>query len=269
MREISKMPSITGVEAGNTVSLDVPVGLTYDKIHLHYTGVTAAQLKNIRIELNGNLLTEYKTLQDLLNENNTFKRETLGDYATFHFVRDELKSAQGPQLVEQRFFALGTVGLSTVQIKFDIDAAAAAPALQAYCEKSAPAVPGWLFKRRSFMKNLIEGRTEIENLPRPPGAHIGQILIKAPGITGVEFLIDNVKWRGDIPLELHNHILKQNGRSPRVDEYLIDFMLEGDMYGSLKLDAAIRDMRLKIDSETEGQCEIVVYYFSNYAQSTF
>ncbi|MBU76122.1 MAG: capsid protein [Pseudoalteromonadaceae bacterium] len=269
MRNISKLPSITGVEPGNTVSLDVPVGLTYDKIHFKYSGATAAQLKNIRIELNGKLLTEYKTLQDVLNENNTFKREVLNGYATLHFVRDELNSAQGPQLVEQRFFALGTAGLSTVQIKFDIDPAAVDPKLEAFAEKSDAVMPGWLFKRRSFYKNLVVGTTEMENIPRPIGAHIAQIIIKAPGVTGAEFLVDNVKWRENIPLELHNHILKQHGRSPRVDEYLIDFMMEGDMYGTLKLDAAIRDMRLRIDSDTEGQAEIIVYYFADYAKSNF
>ena len=38
MRNISKLPSITAVEPCNTVSLDVPVGLTYDKIHFKYSG---------------------------------------------------------------------------------------------------------------------------------------------------------------------------------------------------------------------------------------
>jgi len=40
MSNISKLPSITGVKPGNTVSLDVPVGLTYDKIHFKYSGAT-------------------------------------------------------------------------------------------------------------------------------------------------------------------------------------------------------------------------------------
>ncbi|WP_462178434.1 major capsid protein P2 [Pseudoalteromonas gelatinilytica] len=37
---MSKLPSITGVEPGNTVSLDVPAGLTYDKIHFKYSDAT-------------------------------------------------------------------------------------------------------------------------------------------------------------------------------------------------------------------------------------
>ncbi|WP_350338356.1 hypothetical protein [Pseudoalteromonas sp. SCSIO 43101] len=31
---------MTAVEPGNTVSLDVPVGLTYDKIHFKYSDTT-------------------------------------------------------------------------------------------------------------------------------------------------------------------------------------------------------------------------------------
>ncbi|QFU04873.1 hypothetical protein FIU82_07580 [Pseudoalteromonas sp. THAF3] len=269
MRAIEKLPNFTGVEAGNTVSLNLPVGLTYDKIHLAYTGVTANQIKNIRIETNGRMLTEYRSLQDLLDENARFQRETLADYATFHFVQDQLESAQKAALIERRFFALGTVGLSTLQLKFDIDSAATAPAIEAFAEKSAPAPVGWVFKRRSFMYNLINGRTEIDNLPRPDGAHIAGILIKAPGIDGVEFLVDNTKWRDSIPKALHNHINKQNGRTAISNQYWIDFMLEGDMYESLKLDKAIRDMRLRIDATTAGQAEVVVYYFADYAKSSF
>ena len=37
MRNISKPPSISGVEPGNTVSLDVTIGLTYDKIHFKFS----------------------------------------------------------------------------------------------------------------------------------------------------------------------------------------------------------------------------------------
>ena len=46
-------------------------------------------------------------------------------------------------------------------------------------------------------------------------------------------------------------------------------MLDGDVFGALMLDPAINDMRLRIDCESEGQCEIVVHYFDSYANSSF
>lgn len=269
MRNIAPLNKITGVAAGGTVSLTMPVNLTYDKVHLEYTGVTAAQIKNIKIELNGRTLTEYATLQDLINENTYYNREVTAGFATLHFVRSEVKSSKAPQLVEQRFFGLGTAGLSLCQIKFDIDAAAAAPVINAYAEKSAASAPGWLFKRRSFRFNFMEGINEVENIPRPRGAYIALIEIKKAGIKSAEFLVNNTKWREHIPKPLHDAILKQNERTPVTDTHAIDLMLDGDVFGALMLDPEINDMRLRIDSTSGGQAEVVVHYFDSYANSSF
>ncbi|MBO7928002.1 capsid protein [Pseudoalteromonas sp. K222D] len=269
MRNIAPLNKITGVDAGGTVSLTLPVNLTYDKIHFEYAGVTAAQIKNVKVELNGRTLTEYGTLQDLINENIYYGREVTSGLATMHFVRSEIESSKQPRLVEQRFFGLGTAGLSLAQIKFDIDDAAAAPVIKAYAEKSAASAPGWLFKRRSFRYNFAVGVNEVENLPRPRGAYIAAIQIKKAGIKTAEFLVNNTKWREPIPKALHNAILKQNGRTPITDTHSIDLMLDGDVFGALMLDPAINDMRLRIDSETEGQAEIIVDYFDSYANSSF
>lgn len=269
MREISPLNNITGVTAGGTASLSLPINNTYDKIHFSYAGVTPSQIKNLKIELNGRMLTEYATLEDLLKENDYFKREKLAGFATLHFVRNEIKSVLKTDLVTQRFFGLGTAGLNLCQIKFDIDQAAAAPVIKAFCEKSAPTPPGWLFKRRSFRFNFSEGVNEVENLPRPKGAYISLIEIKHAGVTSAEFLVNNTKWRDHIPKELHSHILKQNGRNPQADTHAIDLTLDGDIFGALMLDPAIYDMRLRIECSAAGQAEIVVHYADDYAQSSF
>ncbi|MCP4060356.1 MAG: capsid protein [Pseudoalteromonas sp.] len=269
MRNIAPLNKITGVQAGGTVSLTLPVGLTYDKVHFEYSGVTPSQIKNLKVELDGRVLTEYATLQDLLNENTYYQREVTAGLATMHFVRSEIKSSKQPQLVEQRFFGLGTTGLQLAQIKFDIADDAAAPVIKAYSEKSAGTPPMWLFKRRSFRYNFSVGVNEVENIPRPKGAYIALIEIKKAGVTGAEFLVNNVKWREYIPKSLHNQILAQNERTPLADTHSLDLMLEGDVFGALMLDPAINDMRLRCECEEEGQAEINVYYFDNYATSSF
>ena len=269
MRNIAPLNKITGVDAGGTVSLSLPVSLTYDRIHFEYTGVTPEQIKNLRVELNGRTLTEYGSLQDLLDENKFFNREVVAGLATMHFVRSEIKSSKQPQLVEQRFFGLGTAGLQLAQIKFDIADDAAAPVIKAYAEKSAATPPNWLFKRRSYRYNFAEGVNEVENIPRPKNAYISLIEIKKAGVTSAEFLVNNTKWREHIPKALHNQILKQFERTPLTDVHSIDLMLDGDVFGALMLDPAIDDMRLRIECESEGQAEVVVHYFDNYATSSF
>ncbi|MBQ4860342.1 capsid protein [Pseudoalteromonas sp. MMG013] len=270
MREIADLPTITGVAPGATVSQTIPVGPTYDRIHFMYSGVTPSQIKNVSLNLGTNMVTEYATLQDLIDENNRFKRVSKEGVTTWHFVNDQFRSAQHFELVEQRMFSLGTAGVRSVQIKFQIDKDATAEVeISAYAEKSAPVAPGWLMKRRSFYYTVTNGRVEVQDLPRPPNASICAIAIKAPGIKGVEFLVDNVKWRESIPLDLHNHIMEQNGKTPIAGEFYLDFCLEGDKYGTLFLDPAIRDMRLRIDGSEQAQAEVVVYYMDNFAVSTF
>lgn len=269
MREFSPLNNITGVSAGGTASLTLPLGNTYEKIHFQLANVTAAQIKNVKVELNGRLLTEYATLQDLITENDYYKREKIAGFATLFFVRPEIKSALNPTLVEQRFFALGTKGLSLAQIKFDIDGAAESPSVKAFAEKSAPNVPGWLFKRRSYRYNIAAGTNEIDNIPKPKGSYIALIEIKKAGVTETEFLVNNNKWRDRMPKELHDLILKQGGRVPQAGIHAIDLMNDGDAFGALMLDPAIYDMRLRIDCDEAGQGEIIVHYFDNYATSTF
>lgn len=269
MREHSPLNNLTGVSKGGTASLTLPIGHTYDKIHFKYAGVTAEQIKNVRLELNGRLLTEWSSLADLIKENDYYGRQKVAGLTTLHFVRPEIKSALKPTLVEQRFFGLGTTGLSLAQIKFDIDQAATAPDIKAFAEKSTASAPGWLFKRRAFRYNIAAGVNEIENLPRPKGSYIALIEIKKAGVTSTEFLVNNVKWRDKIPAELHSLILKQGGRVPQADTYAIDLMNDGDVFGALMLDPAINDMRLRIEADSAGQAEIVVHYFDDFAKSTF
>ncbi|WP_462172011.1 major capsid protein P2 [Pseudoalteromonas xiamenensis] len=271
MREYSMLPTITGVAKGaKGVALNLPVGVTYDKIHLVYSGVTPAQIENISIELGGRLISTYSSLQDVINENKRYKRPSQAGITTLHFVRDDIESAKQAKLVEQRFFALGTSGIRKAQIKFDISGAAENPSIEAFCEKPAvPSGPGFLFKRRSYTYALNNGITEISDLPRPPNTYIGGILIKAKGVSSCSFEVDNVKWREAIPRNLHDLIHDQNKRAVIEDELYLDFMPDGDMYESLKLDTAIQDMRLKVQCDQQTSAEVCVYYFDNYAISSF
>ncbi|MCS6238012.1 hypothetical protein G3495_23445, partial [Shewanella baltica] len=92
MRTTVKLPSFSNVAAGNTATLELPIGRTYDKIHIAYTGVTLAQMKNIRLEVNGKAILEFKDGQALADYNKFYKRNTANGILDLHFKRDELKT---------------------------------------------------------------------------------------------------------------------------------------------------------------------------------
>jgi len=269
MLEITPLNQITGVHAGGSVSINLPRGLSYEKIHFEHSGVTPAQIQNFRVELNGRMLGEWRTLEEMRKENDYFKRPQGAGSTTLHFSRSEVKGVVNSDLVEQRFFALGTDGLSTIQIKFDIAQEAANPVIKATAEKGAAALPGWLFKRRTYRFNFAAGINEIDNIPRPIGAYIALIEIKKTGVTSAELLVDNVKWRDRISKGLHDQILQQRGRTPQADTHAIDLMLSGDIFACLALTDSIKDLRLRIECTEGGSAEVVVHYFDNYAASSF
>ncbi|TMO62859.1 major capsid protein P2 [Pseudoalteromonas aurantia] len=276
MFDISKLNKITGVAKGGTASIGLPVNATYEKLHFKIAGCTPADLQNIRLDLNGDMLCEYDSLQDIVDENSYFERDQVNGLVTWHFARPEVKSPINADLSTQRFFALGTTGLSTVQIKFDIDRNAKNPAdenealdVSVFTEKDIGTVPGWLFKRRSFRYSFSQGINEVADIPKPVGAFISMIEIKKAGVKSSEFLVDNVKWREHVPKDLHNHILEQRGRTAIQDVHSIDLAMSGDVFSALKITENIFDMRLRIDCETAGAAEVIVHYFADYASTSF
>lgn len=279
MRNFKKLNSIVGVAAGASVSMNLPIGLTYDHLFFALSGVTPAQIKNVRLELNGRLVTEYKTLQQLVDENKYYQRVATDSMVTWPFIREELKggnvvNANGvaqaiPDLTVQRYFALGTTGLSTAQIKFDIDTAATTPSITPYAITSAPSPVGFLTKRRSIVVNLNNGITEIADLPRPANSKIAAIHLKGVGIQGAELKIDGTKWREVLPKALHDHILLRHKRTKQTNTHHMDFILDGDLANAITLDRAIQDFRLTVEATASGQCEIIVEYLDQYSASGF
>lgn len=52
VRNFPQLPSFSNVSASNTATLELPIGRTFDKIHVNYSGVLLAQMKNIGLEVN-------------------------------------------------------------------------------------------------------------------------------------------------------------------------------------------------------------------------
>ncbi len=99
-----KMPSWEGVAAGQTATVRLPIGNTYHKLLVPYSGVTLAQMDEIRVIANG------KTIQrliggDVLDSMNQFDgRNAAGGILTIDFERFGLRTRAGSE-----FTVIGTV----------------------------------------------------------------------------------------------------------------------------------------------------------------
>ncbi|GAA5133115.1 major capsid protein P2 [Thalassotalea piscium] len=278
MKILEQLPTIANVAAGNTVSIVMPTGNTYEAVYLYFSGVTATQLKNIRHEINGNLISEYVNGQRILSIDAHYDRAATSGCITFNFKRPELH-----QLRDKRFFGLDThksQGIQTCNISIDIDAGATAPVLTAWADKvqSIAGVPNYLTKFRRFIVPVSQsGQFDIDNIPRPRGASIAAFHLYMPDanadgsceITKAELVVDNTNWH-NIPADKAADIQKANGRVPQVaDATVIDLIRDGDITHALALRAEIQDMRLRCTAASTGQVEVMVEYIDIYSPVGF
>jgi len=264
MRTTVKLPSFSNVAAGNTATLELPIGRTYDKIHVQYSGVTLAQMKNIRVEVNGKAILEFKDGQALADYNKFYKRNTAVGVLDFHFKRDEMKT-----LLEGRMFGLGTKSgasgiISNVTMRIEIDTAATAPKLEASAIQSDSAEIGYITKIKNFPVALNTGVTEIDKIPRPASASIAAIhIVTSATVTKVELEMDSLKaFEGN--KTLIEKIQVDHGRNPQTDRVTLDFVLEGDMLQALPL-KGLQDLRIRVYTDDAAAAVVVVEYFDGLA----
>jgi hypothetical protein len=260
MRITNKMPSVTNVAPGSKAVLNLPLGRTYDLLQLEYAGVTLAQIKNLELEINGKVVQRFRDGVQLADLNSYWGRpvDSTG-LLTMWFVRPEFNT-----LVDQRLTALGTVDIKTLALKFDIDAAADAPVLEAYAVQSEPQPLGLITKVKSFQSSTaVSGLQEIDNIPTN-AARIAAIHLFKADIEQVEVEINSMK-AFELKKASAENIQKKYGRVPLTAKAShIDFVLEGDNAQAM-VTQGIQDFRIKPVHTAAGNTELVVEYFDGLA----
>jgi hypothetical protein len=257
MRLTKTLPSLANVAAGQTATLNCPVGLTYDRIEFEYSGVTLAQMKNVEVVINGKPVMTFKDMARLEILNDYYSRPKTTGFITLHFARPEMALVR-----DQRLTALGTKDVATLAVNIDIDAAAAAPVIKAHAVQSEPQLLGAFIKVREFQFDAsVAGTMEISTLPKGPrimAAH----LFKAD-VNDLEVEIDSQKVF-DTSKDLAQSIQKTYGRTPQTASAThFDTCLEGDLAQSLVTSGA-QDLRFRCDLGTSGAVPILVEYLDGF-----
>lgn len=163
------MPAFSGVAIGQTASAALPIGLTYHSLILDYSGMTLAQVTEVRLKVNGKVRQTASGVDlDMINQ----------------FDRIPAAVAAGPGVLilpmdrwglltrlAREFSALGTGlpgGPENVTLEVDIDAAALGPvALSLHALQSAPRNSGMFKNLELYHYNAPAiGVFEIADLPR-------------------------------------------------------------------------------------------------------
>ena len=170
MPRTSRLPGVEGVQAGSTATLRIQRGRTYHQLFMEYSGVTLAQLTELRIVVNGDVLQRFKGA-DFLDQVNQFEgRGAASGFLTIDFDRYNMRSKDSEEIT-----AIGTGDpedtnpITSISLEIDIDNAATAPILS-FAARTTGAAPSGLIKN---IKNFSyapqsAGEYDIVDLPRGP-----------------------------------------------------------------------------------------------------
>ncbi|OEG72319.1 hypothetical protein BEL05_04910 [Shewanella colwelliana] len=254
-RTLKTISTISAVVAGALVTITLPLGATYDQVLLGYTGVTLAQIKNIRVKVNNDVIQEFADGQALADFNKYYKRNSVAGLLDFYFKQPEMKT-----LAEQRMFGLGTANgmpktpeqvplmpaVTSATITFEIDAGAAAPNITCSAIQSDPAPLGNIIKFKRFPLSLNAGTNVIDNIPKGFDARIKAIhIVTAATVEKIVTKVDGTEI-AELKQTIVEKIQVDNGRAPQADIYTTDYVMEGDMKQSISL-LNVRDLRFHVE----------------------
>jgi len=169
-KNIVKLPALNAVGAGQTATLDIPLGPTYHAIYLVYreSGTLAAEvdlkagIDDYRVKINGKAQRTLSATQSL-ELNQIYKMPFNAGCLPIFLAEPWRRTGAGEDSL-----AWGTQDVSTFQVEVDIATGATAPTLEAYAEISRVRRPlGIISKNRRFTIGVTgTGDRQIQNLPK-------------------------------------------------------------------------------------------------------
>lgn len=267
MRMLVRMPSLANVAPGGTATLNLPIGRTYEKLVLEYGGATLAQMKNIRLLVDGKPIQEYRDGEELRAVNRYYERHDADGFLTLWFVRPEMQ-----RLEHQQVTALGTGDsagngrVQTLQLEVDIDDAAASPTLKAHAWQSDPKPLGQMTKVKRFTySSATAGTFEIDNIPKGPRLLAVHFIKDGGDISAIE-LEQNSRKVFEGSKGLFQYIQRQSDRTPQTDYITLDFVQQGDLMQSIITEPrVVQDQRFRLTLDSPGSVVVLVEYLDRFA----
>jgi len=253
-RRIERLPTPQGVSAGQTATLNIPLGATFHRIDLRLkasaangtpTDVTEANWKNyigdIRLMVNGN--TQIEVTAEYLIQRAKFHGYTLEDGVLPIFLSSPWARTQGGE--DQTSY--GTIGMQSFTLEVEFKTGKKIGDFKVYAEQSAPENYGpHLCIQRLAKSFAVTGIDEIADLPNGPFNMLNLDVMDA-NIDEIEIFADNNR------VHVSDKAIRQNGhkiakRSKQSGMTHLDFIQQDRIEGSMPMHW--QDFRLKLDFTT-------------------
>lgn len=174
MLRTQRLPTIQGIGANQTGTLNIPLGPTYNTIFLTgkkhdgfnmFAGDWASHIGDIRLMVNGNVKIELSAEQ-LVARNNFYGQLVAAGVLPLHLTNPSARTVMGEDLT-----ALGTFGGGLESLTLEVDFKTNVPTeFKVYAYQSEPRPFGKHLVIRRFSKSMASiGVDEVADLPR--GSH--------------------------------------------------------------------------------------------------
>lgn len=267
----TRIKDIQGVAAGQTMTVKLPIGLTYHGVQIPYSGVTLSELKNIEVVANGDVIHRWKDGVELDRINQFDGREPANGLLMVPFDRFGLITRQAREVT-----ALGT-GLppgpesegrdpnkvTSLLIQAEIDSGATGPSIpHVTAFRSSPRPSGDIIRTKRPVYN-VGSATDfvISDLP-VFGEIINRIHVHDGGIVD-RIVIERDGTKLFERTRAENERLQKDGQTTeggRVPQSnMITFDTTENGYGgdTLNLGGA-QDFRVTLETNNSGQVPISV-----------
>ena len=197
MRISVKVPNSNGVTPGQTAVWDLPIGRRYHSLQLEYSGVTLAQMSEIRIVANGEVIQRYSAAErDSINQYDG--RAAAAGILVLPFDRFALYQQKGEEATAiQTGSADPKSGVAITNFKLEIDLVSAVytPSIKITAEQSdndpKNPGPGLILRVMKYAYAFgAAGENEISDLPKgtegPKFLMVNRAIFKAANITNLK-----------------------------------------------------------------------------------
>ena len=262
-RPYLKLPSLNGVAAGQTATLKLPMGFRYHLLNITYSGVTVAQMNEIRVLANGKVIQRFSgTERDVLNQFDG--RPAAAGILVLPFDRYGMKNRDAEEET-----ALNTgvadargIAINSLHIEIDIDAAAAAPVIKVKAEQSAAVAggPGLIPFIYKMNRSVDVGEFSISDIPygRLETQAMEKMMLTTTDITSIRLERDTYPVIERTIAE--NDLIHTEGvRVPQAGYEFVDFTERGYGVNLLGL-VGLNDFALRMDVTAAGNIPMLVQY---------
>ncbi len=222
----TKNPPFLNVVADGVASMELPIGMTYNRIFLRLGGTfTKAMITRVTLKLNGKIF--YDVSGTNLDKLNDYKAMGLdADTLCIDFIEDKAKTIGG-----QYIGAIGTLqGVTSLICEVTI-AGATAPTLESWSEVSAPMPLGLL----SCLLSHVATFSAAGEFPviLPHGAVAGLLIQRVhffhANMTELEIKKNGVIIFENMPTVMNTQLQKSYGRIAQSGLYVFDAIVNNDI----------------------------------------